>query len=114
MITSPVPLIIHIFFWEKTMRILSARIMLFVSAVLVWSWLSGMNGECQVQWSGKWIWLENSGPQLNMLAEARKEFVCKKTDPVLVRISADSRYRLYINDKWAGDGPSRSFPNRQQ
>ncbi len=61
-----------------------------------------------------WIW--DSGPQqpVNSYMYMRRE-VSLPTDPmkVVVHVSADSRYKLYVNGKMVGRGPVRSDPRWQ-
>lgn len=58
-----------------------------------------------------WIWVpENSGwnKEEPSLIYFRKSFTWKKTDrPVKIQISADSRYKLYINGVFVSAGPSK-------
>lgn len=58
-----------------------------------------------------WVWIpENNGLNQNepSLVYFRKQFEWKKSDcPVRIQISADSRYKLYINGVFAAAGPSK-------
>lgn len=65
-------------------------------------------------WEAQWIWLDDSGPQMNALAQARREIQLESPQSGIIYITADSRYRLYVNGEWIGDGPVRCFPHKQQ
>lgn len=58
-----------------------------------------------------WIWLDKWLPEDKeepVLALFRKELtVSGKPKDAVIRISADSRYKLYINGKFVEAGPSR-------
>jgi hypothetical protein len=60
----------------------------------------------------KWIWcVQNDGLNYNQTVLFRKEFELKKTGPAILRITADSFYRVLINGKWVHDGPAKAYPN---
>ncbi len=61
---------------------------------------------------GNWIWIEGGSKSENKVACFRKEFTAKSCDDTIVRISADTRYVLYINGKEIGRGPIRSTIER--
>ena len=61
---------------------------------------------------GQWIWLNDSVSSENERGFFVTEFVPKnKIDDVIVQISADTRYILYINGEEIGRGPIRSDKN---
>ena len=82
--------------------------------VLVAAALTAASVYAEPSWKAHWIWLDNSGPQMNLLAQARREFQLDSPQSGVIRITADSRYRLYVNGEWIGDGPVRCFPHKQQ
>ncbi|MDX9753974.1 MAG: alpha-L-rhamnosidase C-terminal domain-containing protein [bacterium] len=81
-------------------------------AVLL-SFLCTLTAFAEVNWQAKWIWSEDTPPQQNLLYQARKGIEYQGGEVVL-HLTADSRYRLYVNQRWIVDGPNRSFPHRQQ
>lgn len=62
--------------------------------------------------NGNWIWLEGGSDTENKVACFRKEFTLTETEQPIVRISADTRYILFINGKEIGRGPIRSTLDR--
>ncbi|MBN2658973.1 MAG: family 78 glycoside hydrolase catalytic domain [Spirochaetales bacterium] len=58
-----------------------------------------------------WIWLTGKTPRRNCHGEFRKLFTLSgRLLSGEVAVYADSVYRLSVNGKWIGDGPSRSYP----
>ena len=57
---------------------------------------------------GKWIWTqEGRGPNSHIYA--RKLFkLAKKPDSAIIKATADSAYKLYVNGEYVGKGPARS------
>jgi hypothetical protein len=63
----------------------------------------------------KWIWKKQRDyNQYNQTIIARRAFRLGQIDRAVIRITADSFYRLYINGKWVNDGPARSWPEHYQ
>lgn len=61
------------------------------------------------KWTGKWIWSSDKGKEKNTYYYFRKEFNLKKLpDKIKLYITADSRYRLFINGKMIGQGSIQS------
>ena len=59
----------------------------------------------------KWIWRKQLRYNTyNQTIIARKKFRLPQVSKAKIRITADSYYRLYINDEWVNDGPCRSWP----
>jgi len=68
-----------------------------------------------VDWQANWIWQAGDPQPRNFCLNARRTFAVQgEVVLALLHISADSRYRLYLNGQWLGDGPTRSFPHLQQ
>ena len=64
-----------------------------------------------MNWSAKWIWKKQRNYKTyNQTILARKTFKVGSFEDAVIRISADSNYRLFINGEWMNDGPSRSWP----
>ncbi|OHB60038.1 MAG: hypothetical protein A2Y12_05685 [Planctomycetes bacterium GWF2_42_9] len=62
----------------------------------------------------KWIWKQQDDLCYNQTIVARKKIEAKVVKKAFVKITADSYYRLYINDHWINDGPPRSWPEHFQ
>lgn len=59
----------------------------------------------------EWIWQKEKELLVNTCVLTRKSFILDTIpQTALIAISADTRYRLYVNGKWVNDGPIRSFP----
>lgn len=63
-----------------------------------------------MKFSAKWIWKQQK-PRVpyNQTVVARKRFKLVAFDRGILRITADSYYRLYVNGIWIADGPCRSW-----
>jgi len=58
----------------------------------------------------KWIWKkQKERAPYNQTVVARKRFKLGAFDSGMLRITADSYYRLYVNGTWIADGPCRSW-----
>jgi hypothetical protein len=65
--------------------------------------------------NAKWIWKKQKDYNIyNQAVIAKKEFVLHSVAQADIIITADSYYRLYINDVWVNDGPCRSWPEHFQ
>lgn len=63
----------------------------------------------------QWIWLKGAdGYAYNQAVVAQKNFHLTQPERAALRITADSFYRLLINDQWVNDGPARSWPEHFQ
>ena len=61
--------------------------------------------------SAAWVWLAGvNGRAYNGWAWFRCRFDWDGHSPVELSLSADSRYRLFVNSTFGGDGPVRSWP----
>lgn len=66
------------------------------------------------RWKANWIWIEGEPIPRNMYLYARKEFnVPRGLKAAGVKVTADSRYVLYLNGHRLGQGPVRSWPFEQ-
>lgn len=63
-------------------------------------------------WTGKWIWCKES-QEKNSFAYFRKEFQVDHEKQVRIYMTADTRYRLYINGTYVRTGPVQSQPYNQ-
>jgi hypothetical protein len=66
--------------------------------------------------SANWIWVAdyNDTSAEGKVCLFRREFVLSaaQTEPCLLQVSADTRYRLYVNNIRASIGPCKSYPER--
>lgn len=60
-------------------------------------------------WKAKWVWCANAKDR-NTFVYFRKEFMVSDSSRLTVFITADTRYRLYINDTYVRTGPVLSQP----
>ena len=64
------------------------------------------------KWQAKWIWADHA-PGRNAYLLFRKEFDLNASEDCLIHISADTRYRLWVNGTYISDGPPQSQPFHQ-
>ncbi|MCF7849136.1 MAG: alpha-L-rhamnosidase N-terminal domain-containing protein [Kiritimatiellales bacterium] len=65
-----------------------------------------------VPWEAKWIWQPDAGSEFNSWMLARREFrVGQPVEKASIRITADTKYQLFINGQFVSDGPVRAFPS---
>lgn len=62
-------------------------------------------------WTGKWIWTQECDK--NTFCYFRKNFHVEKKEKIRVYITADTRYRLYINGNYIRNGSVQSQPYNQ-
>lgn len=62
--------------------------------------------------SANWIWSDDSdGRGYNLCSVFHRDFQLEKLpESAVLRITADSYYRLLVNGRWIVDGPCRSWP----
>lgn len=69
--------------------------------------------EVTEDWSASWIWCEGESHPRNFHIYARKAFkLASKPVSARIRITADSRYRLYVNGNYVGWGAANSITRR--
>ena len=65
-------------------------------------------GSEAVDWRARWIWAEGA-PQKNSYAYLRKTFdIDGEVEGASAYVAADQWYKLYVNGRYVGRGPSRS------
>ncbi|MDA0936384.1 MAG: alpha-L-rhamnosidase N-terminal domain-containing protein [Bacteroidetes bacterium] len=63
-------------------------------------------------WKAQWIWLDNEEENHMMLS--RKSFLMDELpENAILKITATSQYKLYINGQYLLQGPARSAPHHQ-
>lgn len=56
-----------------------------------------------------WIWIQSPEPPRNFYLNARKPFkLSSKPTRAILKCTADSKYKLYVNGRYVGKGPVRS------
>ena len=61
-------------------------------------------------WKAKWIFYPHNSSSEYGVYLFRKEFTLNtKPEKFLIHVSADNRYKLYVNGKYVCNGPSRSY-----
>lgn len=72
-----------------------------------------MNSNHQTRdWHARWIWNSDS-PGRNAWCLFRKTFSVQAAGSFRLHISADTRYRVWVNGTLLGDGPPQSQPYHQ-
>lgn len=88
---------------------------LILSVLFGWLAVSGSAAIAEPPLQAKWIWRQGADVHAyNQAIVARKEFRLAQPEQATLRITADSFYRLFINDQWVNDGPARSWPEHFQ
>ncbi len=68
-----------------------------------------------MQLTAKWIWRKQKSYRVyNQTVVARKTFRLPSVKKATLAVTADSAYRVFINDAWVNDGPCRSWPEHFQ
>ncbi|OHB52980.1 MAG: hypothetical protein A2Y10_03430 [Planctomycetes bacterium GWF2_41_51] len=62
-------------------------------------------------WPGNWVWTQDSGSSFEVV-QFCTYFPSKASLPVRLHLSADNRYKLYLNGKFIGLGPQRGSLDR--
>jgi len=63
-----------------------------------------------MEWSGNWIWSDESSDERNAFCRFRRGFDYVGGH-IQFHVTADSRYVLFVNGEYVGQGPARSWPN---
>jgi hypothetical protein len=65
--------------------------------------------------TAKWIWRDGADVHgYNQTVIALKKFEASSVQRAVMRVTADSYYRLSLNGRWVNDGPARTWPNHMQ
>ncbi len=68
-----------------------------------------------VNWQAKWIWTDGpSSPRNLYLLVVKDVQVGDPSGEWRCHVSADSRYRFFVNGEWMGNGPARCFAFNQE
>lgn len=62
-----------------------------------------------MDWQASWIWTADATPRRNAWVRFRRTFDYAG-GPASLRVTADSRYTLYVNGERLGQGPVRAWP----
>lgn len=66
----------------------------------------------QLSQGSKWIWVNNCPHEVNCYCEFADRFIVDRADSqIFIRISADSQYALWINERFADFGQYADYPN---
>lgn len=73
----------------------------------------------ELLWTAQWIWKAQPSESAevdvyNRSIVARKDFHSDQVGEAWLRVTADSAYRLFINEVWVNDGPCRAWPEHYQ
>lgn len=61
--------------------------------------------------TGRWIWGDDKHIEAyNQAFEFFRKFEVSDPRESLLRITADSRYRVWVNGQWINDGPGKAYP----
>ena len=61
--------------------------------------------------TGQWIWGDDKHIEAyNQAFEFYRSFEVSDPRESLLRITADSRYRVWVNGQWINDGPGKAYP----
>jgi hypothetical protein len=63
-----------------------------------------------VSWGGWWIWTAAHLPPRNAFVRFRRRFTYE-AGPAHLHLTADSRYTVYVNGAYLGQGPVRAWPD---
>ena len=84
------------------------------AVLAAWVLTSLAEGGTPESWRAQWIWDAGQRSPKNAYLYARKDFVLPgRVEQATARVTADSRYRLYVNGQFVGQGPARCDPQRQ-
>ena len=84
---------------------------LVVGPVGRWIITSMFSAAQAAELSARWIWLAAAKLQrLQPDDRGRQKFPLDRPQSGVIRISADTFYRLYVNGQWVNDGPARNWP----
>lgn len=61
-------------------------------------------------WQGGWLWSAQSVPERNAFVRFRRQLDYRE-GAALLHITADSRYTVWLNGRYLGQGPVRAWPN---
>lgn len=89
---------------------------LFAVSLLTLLWGTSMAAHTdEPALTAQWIWhAQDSYHQYNDTVIAKRAVELPAVSAAEIRITADTVYRLFVNDTWVLDGPSRAWPDRYQ
>jgi len=62
-----------------------------------------------LEWAGSWIWTPEKVSSRNAFVRFRRDF-SYESGKALLHLTADSRYVLWVNGHYLGQGPVRAWP----
>ncbi|MEK6796879.1 MAG: alpha-L-rhamnosidase N-terminal domain-containing protein [Spirochaetota bacterium] len=66
-----------------------------------------------MDWKASWIWDRREALPYNDAIVAERRIRVPDIHTASIAVTADSWYRLFINDVWVNDGPARSWPEKK-
>lgn len=97
------------------MKKVSTRCLFVLGVLLCSCFQARAQASNDIPLKANWIWRDCSQLRpYNDTIIAKKAFELPALEKAVIRISADTEYRLFVNGQWVNDGPCRSWPDHYQ